>query len=460
MGGYESTEAKKPAVPVVSKPNSDEYDKYMASYMSPYKMGMREHYAEKWERERERQYVEQYEQRLAQQREEREKERLELANADRRERMLLQRKEREDEQLERVKKHLARSRATPSNNSNVPQFECSSCQSYLPRSDFSQSQMRKAEARRCKKCVEDALATQVNMSTTSHLASQSYYCNACEVEKPGSQFSRNQLNRVEHRRCISCVGQYHTAGGFVLTQSTHFAEGASRYAYKAIDKASGELVVVKQFKRLHPTERIFWDADIKTHQLAKSLVEKWNVINHTTKTYEITSPTRAYMNFVDDRQVFVKGEWVLVEKFIEGQWEKFNSNSGWVGNALTSVQSFCHWTYHYSNGSYLFCDAQGVRNSVGYYLTDPCIMSVTQEYGITDLGRDGIINWFTRHKCNQFCQKHWIVPQEMHWQKEKFKFFVVEKSTSYRREFTATAEGNDDEYCENVDDDYDYEQDY
>jgi hypothetical protein len=325
-------------------------------------------------------------------------------------------------------------------HANEEQFKCACCRKEMSRSEFSKNQLSKCAARKCKTCIQNTLSSQVNMSTTSDLECYEYYCTSCEQTKSGNEFSKTQLRSVEYRRCIGCVGQASGAQGFVLIDAKHFAEGSSRYAYKAIEKSSGDLVVVKQFKKIHPTEKMFWDADIKTHQLAKDLVEIWNDLNSTSKSYEITSPTRAYMKFVDKTGVFVMGEWVLVEKFIDGNWEKFNSNSGWVGNSETSVQAFCHWTYHYSGGKYLFCDAQGARDHIGYYLTDPCIMSVTKEYGITDLGSEGISIWFSNHTCNKFCQKHWLRPQ---FRSTRPVYF--EKSTTYRNEFSSLATNHDDD---------------
>ena len=53
-------------------------------------------------------------------------------------------------------------------------------------------------------------------------------------------------------------------------------------------------------------------------------------------------------------------EHVTVEDYLPGKFTKWNSNSGWTCDEDRIIQAFCHWTWHYSNGKYLYCDAQGM----------------------------------------------------------------------------------------------------
>ena len=45
-----------------------------------------------------------------------------------------------------------------------------------------------------------------------------------------------------------------------------------------------------------------------------------------------------------------------------------------------SIQAFSHWTYHSSDGKYLFCDCQGMYDKKKgiFILTDPVIVSQTE----------------------------------------------------------------------------------
>jgi len=197
-------------------------------------------------------------------------------------------------------------------------------------------------------------------------------------------------------------------------------------------KATGEQVVVKQFKNHPPMEEEFWDRDVMAYERAEELAIRWNREHPTDRPLEVVIPKRAYIRAPDPARHFVVGEWVLVEEYIEGVYQKFNSNSGWVGDRRLSVQAFCHWTYHVSGGSELFCDAQGVRYLDGYRLTDPCIMSQKQIYGITDLGREGIVQWFSLHVCNEHCRAEWSRPRDA------YVFLPVTKETKYSDAFLHT----------------------
>ena len=120
-------------------------------------------------------------------------------------------------------------------------------------------------------------------------------------------------------------------------------------------------------------------------------------------------------------QRIIMDEVVIVEPYLNGKFTKWNSNSGWKNkeddSEYSSVQAFCHWTYHESKGKYLFCDAQGIRKFDEYVLTDPCIVSNTINggvYGVGDIGRQFLLNWFCDHDCrkNKFCQSDWLRPTQ------------------------------------------------
>ncbi|OAT04306.1 hypothetical protein BDBG_00885 [Blastomyces gilchristii SLH14081] len=43
-------------------------------------------------------------------------------------------------------------------------------------------------------------------------------------------------------------------------------------------------------------------------------------------------------------------------------------------------------------------------------LSDPVILAWNQEYGVTNLGSDGISSFFSQHKCNNYCHPTWTQP--------------------------------------------------
>merc|ERR1719502_2020314 len=95
---------------------------------------------------------------------------------------------------------------------------------------------------------------------------------------------------------------------------------------------------------------------------------------------------------------------------IDGEYFKFNSNTGYAAPDSATMQALSHFSYHHTNGKYLLCDLQGGRYDGYYVLTDPVIHSKDKEFGGTDLGQDGIDNFMAHHKCGRFCNPNWKVP--------------------------------------------------
>ena len=70
----------------------------------------------------------------------------------------------------------------------------------------------------------------------------------------------------------------------------------------------------------------------------------------------------------------------LVEPYIEGTYQKFNSNSGWSADAHPVMSALSHFSWHYSEGKFLVCDLQGSCDAGHYLLTDPVVLSTSQEF--------------------------------------------------------------------------------
>jgi hypothetical protein len=120
---------------------------------------------------------------------------------------------------------------------------------------------------------------------------------------------------------------------------------------------------------------------------------------------------------------------LLVEKCLKGKFIKFNSNNGFVHNAILDgpsiqlagigetlltdfVQAFSHWVFETTGRELIVCDLQGILDMEGrrpaFRLTDPAICSKSRGkysyYGKTDLGKRGIRNFRYRHVCNGVCR--------------------------------------------------------
>lgn len=111
---------------------------------------------------------------------------------------------------------------------------------------------------------------------------------------------------------------------------------------------------------------------------------------------------------------FGDGEAFVIEQKINGEFEKFNSNSGWSCGTCCLPDALSHWSWVHTQGDMLLCDPQGHRGRPGgpkcdgnvhYYLfTDPVVMTPTGRFGCTDLGQAGIEAFFKRHTCNSLCK--------------------------------------------------------
>jgi hypothetical protein len=88
------------------------------------------------------------------------------------------------------------------------------------------------------------------------------------------------------------------------------------------------------------------------------------------------------------------------------------------------MQALSHYSFHTNDRRAMLCDLQGAVYKDGFIITDPVIMSTTQEYGPTDLGPKGISTFFAHHRCNSYCRQHWIVPNDVR------AYFPMKKGSS------------------------------
>ena len=90
-----------------------------------------------------------------------------------------------------------------------------------------------------------------------------------------------------------------------------------------------------------------------------------------------------------------------VEKYIDGDYKKYNNNWNWSDEQRNTPQAFSHFSYEKSGRKLLICDIQGV----GDLWTDPQIHSTNLDaYGKGNLGQEGIDKFLESHKCNEICR--------------------------------------------------------
>ncbi|KAK4108291.1 kinase-like protein [Canariomyces notabilis] len=192
-----------------------------------------------------------------------------------------------------------------------------------------------------------------------------------------------------------------------------FAEGAFRWVAKARysdGDRRGQQCVIKWFKTGVVFEEDYFTLDIKAVDKALEIVNRFNQLNIVNKTIKINVPqvwriTRSHRsNLIGSRH--------LIEPFIQN-YQKFNSNTGWNDDTrhwARVMQALSHFSYHISGGNYVLCDLQGGIYQNEVVLSDPVILSRNREYGVTDLGPEGISSFFSQHCCNEYCRPNWTQP--------------------------------------------------
>ena len=225
---------------------------------------------------------------------------------------------------------------------------------------------------------------------------------------------------------MSSYGRENQSSKATLKLEYVFAEGAFKNVHEGSyvgGPRNGQRCVGKIFKSGSVFKESFFDAELKVVEKALEIINQFNDDRIINKSIWLNKPTVWTFDEWSDRS----GEKVLVEPMISN-FEKFNSNTAWTPQQsspwIDVMQALSHYSFHISNATLLFCDLQGGVYKDGFVITDPVIMSMNQEYGPTDLGSKGISTFFSRHKCNTYCESHWMTPAD------KRVYFKTKKGSS------------------------------
>ena len=194
-----------------------------------------------------------------------------------------------------------------------------------------------------------------------------------------------------------------------------FSAGAQHVAYHARDRSSGERYVIKESKyKMSPEDKTSeYLTAVRINGMAKTYAEYFNA-EKPSDVPEVYFVEVQYFQHHKVSDGYTVQEPYLCEKFIDGSYYKFNTNSGWVtpNTDLHSrtLQAFSHYSWAKSNKKLVICDLQGVVHGHKIFLTDPAIhctdyMILQPRKGGSNLGYPGIHKFFYSHTCNDVCHK-------------------------------------------------------
>ena len=185
----------------------------------------------------------------------------------------------------------------------------------------------------------------------------------------------------------------------VKMETEPFAHGAMRSCFRmkklstitSQDWKAAANYVAKTY--IDPVEESIYFEDVKLQMDAKIWAEMYN---RTGPPKQIDIFQMCVLRLRDSGQLF------HLEHYIEGDYVKYNSNSGFVDeNYRNTPHAFSHFTFEHSGHRLIVVDIQGV----GDLYTDPQIhTSDGLGYGDGNLGAKGMALFFHSHICNTICK--------------------------------------------------------
>jgi myosin-heavy-chain kinase len=206
-------------------------------------------------------------------------------------------------------------------------------------------------------------------------------------EVPGSERARRLEWNAESSQWIA-------QDVILKIEAKPFAKGSIREAYKAVDvNKPDEALVVKISMKRNELRQVY-ESDVTMQMLCCRFAEEYNKFNPPKPVNFLMA---WLLELVDRPGAPLAG----MERFIDGNYRKYNNNSGMVMDDRNTPQAFSHFTYENSDHELVVVDVQGVQD----FYTDPQIHSSDGKgYGVGNLGKMGIDRFLSSHVCNAICQ--------------------------------------------------------
>ena len=180
------------------------------------------------------------------------------------------------------------------------------------------------------------------------------------------------------------------APGPVVRRRMPYMRGGMRLVYGFQDEEvakNGSWMVAKcsRYSNEILNSHVAVEAHAKSTAIARYFVALFNGRLHALGGEKITT-----LLFVPCFLYEVKGEaqpnepkCFAAERYLPGVFLKYNSNNGYVADALLphndTVQSFLHFSFEESGGQFIVADLQGVARDAEVLLTDPQVLSLARE---------------------------------------------------------------------------------
>jgi len=191
----------------------------------------------------------------------------------------------------------------------------------------------------------------------------------------------------------------------VRMEKTSFAAGAMRECFRLKKlsnfshsqdwKKDSNNYVAKSYMDSKVARNTYFE-DVKLQMDAKLWGEEYNRHNPPKK---VDIFMMAVLEMIDRP----RNPLFHIEHYIDGEYVKYNSNSGYVENRLArqTPHAFSHFTFERSGHELIVVDVQGV----GDLYTDPQIHTADgHEYGDGNLGVRGMALFFHSHSCSAICK--------------------------------------------------------
>ena len=177
--------------------------------------------------------------------------------------------------------------------------------------------------------------------------------------------SRSQLK-------LSLEPYYATETSQIKIATFPFANGATQLSYHAhlFVNNMWKPYIVQSFFRSEDNENVqlFLERNEQS-KIAMFFAERWNQIkNHSDKRIKYIE-TRILELVENGKKIYFN-----FEEFVEGDWQKWSNNAGFVDADANELLRFSKWTHEYSNGYVMVTNLEGVELFDKYVLSDPALL--------------------------------------------------------------------------------------